>query len=494
MEVPRKKAKTCPGDDTKDGGAEETRTAARQIAELQGELERCRREKAAALSEKNAAELRHERVVEDLKGSYSDALEWAYSVKPIPREHWLEKEYNEEYADAMDEFQDTFKQTIKDLRTGTAGERIEVKVVSRLQDEEDLDVSADHDDVLMPYWKEFANAIVHWSEYHAGEATLQVIIRLIETPDAVLDVLCPAIKRSKVRAFGFTGDGSPKTWRFAKFIGDIIRSNHRVTSLGFGSVTLSNEEWKTICNAIRMRHSQASIMRGFQLTNCFVGGISTELLRDVLTSQALGVDLGWNGMSSNESSIIAEFLASNPPLASLLLKGNRFNDADSTLLANSLSSNTTLKRISVDKNNINQEGRLAFLRAIFDVSSLDACSASNHTCIIRGLGQDILCLNCYDEPCDNKWEKIFAMLSLSGQDLCINTALLGEVPASLMPVLLYRANDQDEFETGITDLYLELTDNKRCKKHDVWDGLGNKKALSCVYDLMRSWVVPSIYV
>ncbi|EJK75715.1 hypothetical protein THAOC_02558, partial [Thalassiosira oceanica] len=59
------------------------------------------REKAAALSEKNAAELRHEQAVEDLKGSYSDALEWAYSVKPIPREHWLEKGYTEEYADGL---------------------------------------------------------------------------------------------------------------------------------------------------------------------------------------------------------------------------------------------------------------------------------------------------------------------------------------------------------------------------------------------------------
>ncbi|EJK54981.1 hypothetical protein THAOC_25340, partial [Thalassiosira oceanica] len=462
-------------------------TAARQIAELQAELERCRREKVAT-------EERHNKRVRDLKKSYSDALEWAYSVKPIPREHWLEKGYAEEYADAMDEFQDTFKQTIKELRTGTAGERIEVKVVSRLQDEEDLEVSADHDDVLMPYWKEFANAIVHWSEYHAGEATLQVVIRRIETPDAVLDVLCPAIKKSKVRAFGFTGDGSPKTWRFAKFIGDIIRTNHGLTSLGFHSVTLSNEEWKTIYNTIRMRYSQASIMRGFQLTNCFVGGISSELLRDVLTSNAKGINLEGNGMSSNESPIIAEFLASNPPLTSLLLKGNRFDDADSTLLANSLSSNTTLKTIYVVKNNIKQEGRLAFLRAIFDVSSLAACSASNHTCQVVGLGQDIFCLNCYDEPCVNKWVKIFAILSLSGQDSCINTALLSEVPASLMPVLLYRANDQDRYKTRFTDLYLELTDARRCKKHDVWDGLVNKKALSCVYDLIRSWVVPSIYV
>ncbi|EJK52090.1 hypothetical protein THAOC_28675 [Thalassiosira oceanica] len=218
-----------------------------------------------------------------------------------------------------------------------------------------------------------------------------------------------------------------------------------------------------------------------------------ELLRDDLVSKAATIDLEGNGMFSNESPIIAEFLASNPPLASLLLKGNCFDDADAALLADSLSSNTTLRVLDFDGNNIQQEGRLAFLRAIFDVSSLAACAASNHTCRIQGLGQ-VLCLNCYDEPCDNKWEKIFAILALSGQDSFTNTALLSEVPASLMPVLLHRANDQDEIVTGIADLYLELIDARRCKKHDVWDDLGNKKALSCVYDLIRSWVVPSIYV
>ncbi|EJK61457.1 hypothetical protein THAOC_18052 [Thalassiosira oceanica] len=491
MEVPRKRAKTCPGDDTKDGGAEETPTAARQIAELQAELERCRREKAAALSEKNAAELRHEQVVEDLKGSYSDALEWACSVKSIPRDYWHGKGHTEEYADAMDEFQDTFKQTIKDLRTGTVGARISVKFF--LSDNDDHRVTADHDDVLMPYWKELANAIVHWSKYHAGEETLQVLICRIETPNVVLDVLRPAIKHSKIENVGFAGVGSPKTWRFAAFMEDIIQTNHEVTSVAFDSVVLSNKEWNTICNAIRIRSAQQASVRSILLTDCFMGGISTDMLRDILTSKAVFIDLDRNGMSSSEASIMAEFLASNPPLHLLTLKNNRFNDADAAVLANSLSHNTALNVLHVSGNNIQQEGRLAFLRAIFDVSSLAACAASNHTCRIQGLGQ-VLCLNCYDEPCDNKWEKIFAILALSGQDSFINTALLSEVPASLMPVLLYRANDQDEIVSGIADLYLELTDARRCKKHDVWYGLGNKKALSCVYDLIRSWVVPSIYV
>ena len=119
----------------------------------------------------------------------------------------------------------------------------------------------------------------------------------------------------------------------------------------------------------------------------------------------------------------------------------------------SLSSNTNLRVLNIEQNNIKEEGRLVLLRAIFDVSSLVSCAASNHTCNVYGLEQDTLALNGYFRSSVNKWEKIFAMLALSSEDLFINTALLNGVPTTLMPVLLYRANDQfKESKSQITDL------------------------------------------
>ena len=59
-------------------------------------------------------------MVSDLKGSYSDALGWACKVVTIPREHWLAKGHNEDYADAMETLIDEFKLVIKDLRVGSA--------------------------------------------------------------------------------------------------------------------------------------------------------------------------------------------------------------------------------------------------------------------------------------------------------------------------------------------------------------------------------------
>ena len=486
MEDSRKKAKTC-SDDTEDDGTT-TLTAAQQIAELQAELERCK-------LEQNAMEQRHDRVVRDLKGSYSDALKWAYSVKSTPRGYWLEKGHTEEYAYAMEVLLNKFKQIIKKLRTGTADECI--FIAFNPQDDEgnsDGD-TAEHDDILMPYWKELANAIIHWSEYHASENELEIVIVHIETPDAVLDVLRPAVKQSKVKYVGFTSDGTTKTWRLAEFIEDVVQTNHTMTGLGFSGVMLSNEEWTSICNVIRTRNAQSSIVDYFHLTECFVGGISTEVLNNILTSKAVDIDLDGNGMSSREASIIAEHLTSNPSLDHLTLNNNRFDDDDATVLASSLSTNTNLKSVGIGKNApMKLNGRLALLRAIFDVSSLASCAASNHTCRVWELQQDISALNIYINSSLNKWKKIFAVLALSSEDSFMNTALLNGIPASLMPLLLYRADGQDYGSySQMTDLYLELTNTKRFQKHDVWDNLGDARPLSCVYEMMRCWVVPSIF-
>jgi len=241
-------------------------------------------------------------------------------------------------------------------------------------------------------------------------------------------------------------------------------------------------------------------MKYVSLKKCLVDGIHAEVLKDIiLTSNAVDTYLDGNGLSSQEAPIIAEHLASNPSLALLHLKNNRFNDADAAVLANSLFSNTNMRTLNVSGNTeIKLNGRLAFLHATFDVSSLASCAASNHTCRVWGLDRDISALNGYLGSSFNKWEKIFAMLALSSQSSFINTALLGGVPASLMPVLFVQANDQDADEDAdisqITDLYLEVTNTKRCRKHDVWDNLGEKRPLNCVYDLFRSWVVPSIFV
>ena len=205
-------------------------------------------------------------------------------------------------------------------------------------------------------------------------------------------------------------------------------------------------------------------------------------------------------MSSHEVPIIAESLMLSS-LEWLNLDDNSFDDADATLLANALPGSTNLKGIGVRGNTaITSNGRNAFLRVIFDVSSLASCAASNHACRIEGLEPDISSLNRRVNVSWNKWDKIFAKLALSSEDAFINTALLRGIPTSLIPMLLDKADSPAKRKrtkkdtSQITDLYLELTNAKRCHRHDVWDNLGQSRELNCVYELVRSWVVPMIYV
>ena len=471
MEEPRKKAKTSSDGAIDDGAI--------QIAGLQAELAKCRADHSRVVAEmereKVAMEERHDRVVRDLKGSYSDALEWAYSVKDVDFLHWLGKGHTNEYASAMESFLDGFKPIIKELRTGSiVGDRVCCSFCA--QDEDGNYFTAEHDDVHMIYWKELANALIHWSEYHANNKTLTVAIEGIETPNAVLDVLRPAIKQSKVKIIEFWDVGRPpRPWKLAAFMEDILQTNHELYYVRFKGVILYNEELKTICDAIRMRNAeQTSIIRYFTLTECFEDGIDSEVLKNILASNAGAVELEKNRMSSREASIIAECLVSNPPIRRLVLDYNRFDDADVAVLANSLSSSTNLRYLSVEGNDFTEAGRLGLLRAIFNTSSLNSCAASNQTC--QGFDEDsIWALNLYNEATRNKWAKIFAILASSCEDSFINTALLNDVPVPLIPALLQQADERYEdvdVASGITDLYLELTGTSRRQKHDVWDDLG----------------------
>ena len=250
----------------------------------------------------------------------------------------------------------------------------------------------------------------------------------------------------------------------------------------------AHEDMNTICGAIK-----SSNTRHFEVANCFEDGIESQTLKTIT------LNLDGNGMSSREAVVITQFLSSNPNLKGLHVKGNRFDGADAAVLANALSSNTNLYTLSVSGNEIKRNGRFSFLCAIFDVSGLTSCAESNHTCRVY-VEQGISVLNGYEVASWNKWTKIFAMLALSSKDQFMNTTLLRGVPVQLIPVLLDWA-DKDPQGDGdggsnpqLTDLYLERTNATRCQQHDVWDNLGVTRSLNCVYELMRCWVVPLIFV
>ena len=65
------------------------------------------------------------------------------------------------------------------------------------------------------------------------------------------------------------------------------------------------------------------------------------------------------------------------------LEKNRFNDSDAFLFASALRQNKTLLCLDLNRNKITAKGRKILLRALFDITSLNALSDSNHTCLVK---------------------------------------------------------------------------------------------------------------
>ena len=479
-----------------------TDEAAMKISELQTELKTLKQSHSDVVDELNvkvdALQAENESQLREIQGLNS-ALKWAYATEKTPRQHWLERGHIEEYADAMDNLLSDMKRIIENLRVGGEISSDRIDIYFYFCDEDGNLHYADNDEVLVPYWKEFAAALRHWSEYHANDKCLKVAIYDVEMPKAVLDILRPAFEQSRIMDVFF--DKSRHARDMADFAKKVLQANHHTSDVNFFDFNFAQEDVKAICGAIKSRNAGGHYIKSLTLLGCFEDGIDTRMLKTILTSITTGgarevaLGLHHNKMSSREAGVIAEFLDSNPSLARLILNANQFNDADAAVLADALSSNTNLKEIHVTKNGIKENGRCALLRTIFDVTSLSSCAESNHTCRVYGLERDISFLNSKQSASVNKWSKIFAMFALSGEDSFINIALLHGVSAQLIPVILDKCNGGfTDNNQELTDLYLELTNTARCQKHDVWDNLGEIKSLNCMHNLMKSWVVPSIFV
>jgi hypothetical protein len=115
-----------------------------------------------------------------------------------------------------------------------------------------------------------------------------------------------------------------------------------------------------------------------RLTHCDLGS-SPEILLLILQSDVKHIDLENNNIDSLGAVKIAEYLEGNPPIRHIDLTHNRLNDDDVILISQALKRNTNLFTINLHSNNITSIGVKALLNCVFDSSSLNAISESNHT-------------------------------------------------------------------------------------------------------------------
>jgi hypothetical protein len=208
------------------------------------------------------------------------------------------------------------------------------------------------------------------------------------------------------------------------------------------------------------------------LPHCDLGS-SPEILLIILQSDVKNIFLDNNNIDSLGAIKIAEYLGINPPIRSMNLGCNRLNDDDAILILQALKRNTNLQVINILKNNFTSIGVKALLTCVFDSSSLNAISESNHT--LGGMNMFFKGKNETNDRLQDCIDRLLELyrtqkIVLALQDRDSLLQYLANVPLQLIPEVL-------AFPNQYVDDYL----------------VGQEEHLNIVYSTMRWWNMPLLY-
>jgi len=234
-----------------------------------------------------------------------------------------------------------------------------------------------HEPILDEYWDQLEEEIYRRNEQEIVTDILDIQISNVEIKKERLAVLVAILSSGRAN--------SSSTY---------IQINN-ANLCGKGIVWLSklvevSSQLQTLLinhNRIDNLHSACCLSRSLKfhacinhldLSHCDLGS-TPEMLSVILQSDVEHIYLDNNNIDSLGAVKIAEYLESDPPIEHLSLDHNRLNDDDAILISQAMKRNTNLVSLYLDSNNFTSIGVKALLMCIFDSSSLNAISESNHT-------------------------------------------------------------------------------------------------------------------
>jgi hypothetical protein len=207
------------------------------------------------------------------------------------------------------------------------------------------------------------------------------------------------------------------------------------------------------------------------LTHCDLGS-SPEILSVILQSDVRHIDLSNNNIDSLGAVKIAEYLEGDPPMQHINLESNRLNDNDAILISQALKRNTNLKTVCLYSNNFTSIGVKALLNCVFDSSSLNAISESNHTLAEMNIFNKTRQISSSSDRFEGYIHKLLELdrtekilLALRDKDSLLQ--YLANIPVELIPEVL---------------AFPQRVVNQPQHKH-----------LNIVYSTMRWWNMPMLY-
>ena len=342
-------------------------------------------------------------------GILTKESKWEYSVSDIHRGYWIDKGYSDDYADDMEELIEEIKSLCSQLRSGKY-----TSFITLGGHENGLLLDNDND-VLLPHWEEFANAL---QLYQSTDVSEVFSIDAIQLTPSIMDLLTPALMGKLIKCISFDNNELDDNVREGiEFAVESIRSIQGLTEFNWSSNHISSErDAQYLVDSVISHPSIDAI----QFTDCFRDLCGYKILCQLLASgNYKQIIFNHNFRGTGGRTEISDYIATNPPLDKLILSGNQLNDDDIQLIVRSLKHNTNLRHLRLEHNNITEVGKAALIKLVYDTTSLNSMADCNHTCCIDSISYgDMPNPNLsMESPEKKRARKIYHLLSERNKEL-----------------------------------------------------------------------------
>ena len=140
---------------------------------------------------------------------------WEYSAPDIPESYWRDKGFDEDYIAQMNYFIQKIQKTTSNLRNN--------EVIYILLGNSGHDTVLLHDDILLPHWKEIANALQLYQT--SDNFTIENFhLDYLQLSSSVISLLTPALKGDKIINFYLGNNDFANIREGIEFAVEIIES------------------------------------------------------------------------------------------------------------------------------------------------------------------------------------------------------------------------------------------------------------------------------
>ena len=415
---------------------------------------------------------------------------WEYSTPVLSADDFIHNGYSEDEVEYLSRVAEELKYATTRMRQGQFTSNLSGKGIYIEMSDEDPLYSSAVNSMLLPHWEEFAATLEQFTP------AINILPDNCESSFTFycVQLNCNAIYLIKEALIGkpfqkleftnnSTEDGIEDGARGGMTVDailEIVESNKHLRRLEIGSNQIGSQHIERLCSAVR-NHALVQL----NLYNSFEPGVGNEMLTSLLMIDDLKLErlnLSENHITSAVSTLLADFLATNPRLKVLNISENNLNDSDAILIASALRSNTTLRRLDLEGNDIADAGEEALRLVMWDNSSLNAAAGTNHSCKID-MGGDFSGpryipifddWNSHEEKQVNRGRKIYHILSLRNKTMS-NAKYFDNIDVKILPNML--AAVQKYFDASI---HYDL-------KNDMYKHDPKVDPLSIVYEVMRKW-------